>query len=175
MAKARSSARGGGKRALCVGINDYPGTGSDLEGCVNDARDWQRVLAQRGYDVTVLLDGKATRAAMVNALTALIGEARSGDTAVFTYSGHGSWLPDQSGDEADARDEMLCPYDVARGQYLLDDDLAEISGARRPGPASTSSRTPAIRERWRVSCRAPCPAHSSASSRDRASFPPRRF
>ena len=26
------------KRALCIGINDYPGTGSDLTGCVNDAR-----------------------------------------------------------------------------------------------------------------------------------------
>ncbi len=28
------------KRALCVGINDYPGTNSDLSGCVNDAEDW---------------------------------------------------------------------------------------------------------------------------------------
>src|SRR5690606_32234458 len=25
----------GEKRALCVGINDYPGTGNDLSGCVN--------------------------------------------------------------------------------------------------------------------------------------------
>ena len=133
MAKARSSARGGGKRALCVGINDYPGTSNDLQGCVNDARDWQRVLEQRGYDVMLLLDGKATRAAMVAALTALIGETGSGDTAVFTYSGHGSWVPDQSGDEADARDEMLCPYDVGRGQYLLDDDLAEIFGRKVVG------------------------------------------
>ena len=28
------------KHALCIGINDYPGTGSDLSGCVNDANDW---------------------------------------------------------------------------------------------------------------------------------------
>jgi len=27
------------KKALCIGINDYPGTGSDLAGCVNDADD----------------------------------------------------------------------------------------------------------------------------------------
>ena len=28
-------------RALCVGINNYPGTNMDLAGCVNDANDWQ--------------------------------------------------------------------------------------------------------------------------------------
>lgn len=28
------------RRALCTGINDYPGTDSDLAGCVNDAADW---------------------------------------------------------------------------------------------------------------------------------------
>jgi hypothetical protein len=31
-------------RALCVGINDYPGSNMDLAGCVNDARDWQALL-----------------------------------------------------------------------------------------------------------------------------------
>jgi len=28
------------KLALCIGINDYPGTVNDLSGCVNDAQDW---------------------------------------------------------------------------------------------------------------------------------------
>jgi hypothetical protein len=28
------------KRAFCVGINDYPYDGSDLNGCINDARAW---------------------------------------------------------------------------------------------------------------------------------------
>ena len=39
------------KRALCVGINDYPGANMDLAGCVNDARDWQALLESRGYAV----------------------------------------------------------------------------------------------------------------------------
>jgi len=30
------------KRAVCVGINDYPGVENDLNGCVNDARAWER-------------------------------------------------------------------------------------------------------------------------------------
>lgn len=114
------------KRALCVGINDYPGTNSDLSGCVNDANDWAQALGTRGYQVTVLLDKQATRRAMVDALTKLVTGSAAGDQLVFTYSGHGSWLPDNNGDEPDGRDEMLCPYDITDEQYLMDDDLAEI-------------------------------------------------
>jgi hypothetical protein len=133
MAKARSSVKSGTRRALCVGINNYPGTGSDLAGCVNDARDWQRLLEQRGYRATVLLDSRATRANMVAALESLIGESGPADALVFTFSGHGSWLPDESGDEPDGRDEMLCPHDVGRGQYLMDDTLGEIFGKKPAG------------------------------------------
>jgi hypothetical protein len=114
------------KRALCVGINDYPGTNQDLTGCVNDANDWKGALAARGYQVQTLFDAQATRAGMVDALTRLVGNAADGDSLVFTYSGHGSWLPDQNGDEDDGRDEMLCPYDISQQKYLLDDDLDEI-------------------------------------------------
>lgn len=52
------------KTALCIGINNYPGTGSDLAGCVNDAKDWGSALEDRGYSVTSMLDGDATRKAM---------------------------------------------------------------------------------------------------------------
>src|SRR3712207_6113336 len=114
------------KRALCVGINDYPGTNSDLSGCVNDANDWAQELQSRGYEVTTLLDREATRRALADALTSLVSTARAGDSLVFTFSGHGSWLPDDSGDEPDSRDEMLCPHDVSDEQYLMDDDLAAI-------------------------------------------------
>lgn len=114
------------KNALCVGINDYPGTNSDLSGCVNDANDWAAELKGRGYAVESLLDEKATRKGMVDALTKLIGNSKAGDSLVFTYSGHGSWLPDDGGDEPDGRDEMLCPYDIDQEQYLMDDDLALI-------------------------------------------------
>jgi hypothetical protein len=36
------------------------------------------------------------------------------------YSGHGSNVPDKHGDEADCRDEMLCPTDLAWQDPLLD-------------------------------------------------------
>ena len=120
-------------RALCVGINDYPGTEMDLAGCVNDAHDWEAFLAGRGYTVRRLVDSGATRMAILEALGALVTGAADGDSLVFTFSGHGSWLPDDDRDEPDARDEMLCPYDVMQDQYILDDDLHALFGRKPPG------------------------------------------
>lgn len=121
------------KRAVCVGINNYPGTGSDLSGCVNDAQDWAAVLAAHDYAVTELLDQNATLRNIVEALGAAIAASTAGDRVVFTFSGHGSWLPDLDGDEVDGRDEMLCPYDVFEGQYLMDDQLDAVFRAKPPG------------------------------------------
>ena len=121
------------KRALCVGINDYPGTDMDLGGCVNDAKDWEALLAGRGYAVERLHDADATRARILEGLETLVGSSADGDSLVFTFSGHGSWLPDDDSDEPDARDEMLCPHDVMQEQYVLDDDLHAIFSTKAPG------------------------------------------
>ncbi len=121
------------KRAFCVGINDYPGTSMDLGGCVNDAKDWEALLAGRGYTIERLLDKDATRARIVDGLRALIGGSSDGDFLVFTFSGHGSWLPDEHSDEPDGRDEMLCPFDVMEERYVLDDDLHAIFSTKASG------------------------------------------
>jgi hypothetical protein len=121
------------KKALCIGINDYPGTQNDLSGCVNDANDWATELTARGFTVDKLLDAAATKAAMVAAIGTLIDGAAKGDSLIFTYSGHGTWVPDKSGDEPDNRDEALCPYDLATQGALLDDDIHELFSRRKPG------------------------------------------
>jgi len=121
------------KSALCIGINDYPGTESDLSGCVNDAHDWASTLDARGFTVRRMFDGEATKAAMVQAMGDLISAARNGDSVVITYSGHGTWMPDTSGDEADGRDEGLCPHDIGEGHVLLDDELTEMFRLREAG------------------------------------------
>lgn len=121
------------KHALCIGINDYPGTGSDLQGCVNDAHDWSEVLQQRGYQTELLLDSQATLAAMQRRMKALVSEANYGDSIVVTFSGHGTWVPDSSGDERDGRDEALCPHDIAENGVLTDDDMYEIFTRRSRG------------------------------------------
>ena len=121
------------KRALCIGINDYPGTSNDLSGCVNDARDWAAELQARGFEVSALIDAQATHAAMTGAIGKLIADAQRGDTIVFTYSGHGTWVPDQDGDEPDGRDEALCPYDINTRGALLDDDIRTLFDHRGAG------------------------------------------
>ncbi|WP_291991507.1 caspase family protein [Candidatus Accumulibacter sp. ACC003] len=122
------------KRALCMGINNYPGTHMDLHGCVNDANDWAAELTARGFSVSKLLDSQATKAAMVNAIESLIAGGVSGDVLVITYSGHGTYVPDSNGDEVDGLDEALCPYDIQTGGGpLIDDEINTLFAARKAG------------------------------------------
>jgi len=122
------------RNALCIGINNYPGTQMDLQGCVNDANDWAAALAARGFKVAKLLDEQATKAAMVKAMNDLIGTAGKGDSLVITFSGHGTYQPDEDGDEIDGLDEALCPYDLqTKGAALIDDEIRGIFGARKTG------------------------------------------
>lgn len=122
------------KRALCIGINNYPGTHMDLHGCVNDANDWAAELSNRGFTVSKLLDSEATKAAMVAGFKSVIGGAVKGDLVVITYSGHGTYVPDTNGDELDGLDEALCPYDVQTARAaLLDDEIHALFAARAAG------------------------------------------
>lgn len=120
------------KRALCVGINDYPYDDSDLNGCVNDAQAWYKLLTEQ-FDfpktgVKLLTDAQATRKNIVSGLKALLKSAKKGDVLVFTNSSHGSYVQDQDGDEK--FDEILCPYDVDTGGGILrDDDLRALFSA----------------------------------------------
>jgi hypothetical protein len=121
------------KTALCIGINDYPGTESDLAGCVNDARDWAAVLESRGFDVRLLLNRKATGDRMREAMKQLLADAKSGDSVVIQFSGHGSFVPDKNGDEPDGTDECLVPYDVRKKGPITDDELFGILSTRAKG------------------------------------------
>jgi len=118
---------------LCIGINDYPGTESDLAGCVNDANDWAAVLTQRGFGVEQLFNKQATNKQMRKAIQSLVLNAKKGDSIVIQYSGHGSFVPDLDGDEADGTDECLCPYDVGKNGPIIDDELHEIFSQAKKG------------------------------------------
>lgn len=119
------------KYALCIGINDYPGTGSDLAGCVNDANDWAREFRRRAFDVKVLLDSQATGKGMRAAIKETIARASSGDLVVIQFSGHGSFVPDEDGDEPDGTDECLCPHDIEANGPITDDELFEAYSAHQ--------------------------------------------
>jgi len=122
-------------RALCVGINDYPYAGNDLNGCVNDARAWAALLKQRfgfaGGDVQLLLDKQATKKRTLQAFKNLLAGARAGDVLVFTNSSHGSYVADTDGDEP-RYDEVLCPYDIDDND-IRDDELRELIAGLKKG------------------------------------------
>jgi uncharacterized caspase-like protein len=80
------------KKAVCIGINNYPGTSNDLQGCVNDANDWCALLNDYGFETSLLLDSQATRQNVKTALQNLVLAVKQGDVAVLTYSGHGTQL-----------------------------------------------------------------------------------
>lgn len=118
-------------RALCVGINDYPIANADLNGCVNDAKAWAAVLTKQydfaRSDVTMLLDAKATKAAILAGLKDLLSGASAGDVLVFTNSSHGTYVADTGtdGEEPDRYDEAICPVDC-KTNLIVDDELREL-------------------------------------------------
>lgn len=124
--------------ALCVGINDYPGSNNDLNGCVNDALGWTNLFDSLGYDTTTLLDADATRANVLGKLQQSLASLKFGDRFVFQYSGHGSWVPDQNGDEADQRDECIVLHDWQQSGFVTDDELYNIYQNRRRGVRVTA-------------------------------------
>lgn len=113
------------RRALCVGINDYPYAGNDLNGCVNDAKAWAKILSENfsfsAADIKILLDSQATKKNVMESLKNLLAGAKAGDHLVYTNSSHGSYVADVSGDE-EKYDEIICPYDIDDNQ-IEDDDL----------------------------------------------------
>ena len=112
---------GGARRALCVGIDKY--RDQPLEGCVNDANAWGRLLTDLGFTVSYLRNGQATNRRIQGALRDLIASSLPGDVLVFQYSGHGTQLADDTGDETDGFDEAFVPVDYHKGELLLRDDV----------------------------------------------------
>lgn len=127
------------KKAFCVGINDYPYDGSDLNGCINDAKAWADLLVGHfdfaRTDITLITDAEATRARILDGIKGLLAGARAGDVLVFTNSSHGTYVADTSGDEP-TYDEALCPYDTA-DNLLVDDDLREVFAGLPKGVSLT--------------------------------------
>jgi hypothetical protein len=115
------------KKALLIGVNRYRIPGADLRGCVNDVKNLKGVLTRYyGFtdaNIKVVTDFEATKKQMQAGISRLIGKAKRGDVLLLHYSGHGSNVPDKSGDEADQRDEILCPTDLDWRDPLLDDWL----------------------------------------------------
>lgn len=128
------------RKALCVGINlfkNYPE--SALRGCVNDAKEMSSIL-QKYYgfkktEIKVLTDRAASKTNIMANLKKMVQGAIKGQYQylVFSFSSHGTQVPDLDGDEPDQADEAFCPYDLAQKGYdwdpkhiIRDDELHDL-------------------------------------------------
>lgn len=139
-ASRRAQTRPPKKRALLVGINHYAQSYvPPTPGAEEDALAMRELLIKRyGFraeEIKLLLGKEATAANIVAGFRKLlIAETEPGDQVFFHYSGHGSRVPDDDGDEADGFDEVLAPFDVAQqgadsySNLIRDDQLGLLIG-----------------------------------------------
>lgn len=115
MTAPKTVARKPERRALIIGINDYPDPANRLDGCLNDAFLMSEVLQERGYraeNIRVVLNNRATADAIRERLAWLLYRAEDGMERVLFYSGHGAQMPGRNAfEEVDHVDECLVPYD----------------------------------------------------------------
>ncbi|KAE8677247.1 Metacaspase-4 [Hibiscus syriacus] len=120
------------KKAVLIGIN-YPGTKAALKGCINDVKRMYNCLVQRyGFsdeDIKVLIDtdssyDQPTGKNIRRALNELVSSAEPGDFLFVHYSGHGTRLPAETGDDDDTGyDECIVPCDM---NLITDDDFRDL-------------------------------------------------
>jgi len=124
------------KKAVIIGIN-YIGTANSLEGCIYDAKSEVTMLTDNfGFpaeNIRLLTDDQddsskiPTRQNIVDSIEWLVEGSEKGDVLFFHYSGHGSQVPDPTGQEADGKNECLCPADCMSNPWpdavIIDDYL----------------------------------------------------
>ena len=115
------------KAALLIGSN-YPNTGSQLFGCVNDINFLKDKLSNTyGYNkFNILTDNtsvKPTRDNILSNFRNFLSSSKAGDFLFFGFSGHGSQTRDTNGDEIDKSDETIVGSDL---ENVTDDELKKI-------------------------------------------------
>jgi hypothetical protein len=127
-----------GRYALLVGIDDYPGTGSDLRGPIEDARIMHRVLVERfGFDpanIVTLNDANATRQNIAQGVAQHLGQAGPDGVAVLFYSGHGTQIGENIGltgsldpEPRGQGDEAIFVYGAEyESSVILDEELGYL-------------------------------------------------
>jgi len=127
---------GGRRKALLIGIS-YKHTEAYLPGCIPDVINLKKFLLENGYvespsTMLILKDDESsdknmpTKENILAACRWLVRDAQVGDRLLFHYSGHGTQVPDTSGDEIDGMDEAIVPLDYQTKGLIVDDDLHSI-------------------------------------------------
>lgn len=124
----------GHRRALLIGVNEYKSPSvPPLNGAVNDVIMMKELLTTRfGFEdehIEVITDGKATRRAILEAMDRLVAESNESDVVYIHFSGHGSRVDDENGDEKDDQmDETIVPHDGRTDEIadITDDEINAV-------------------------------------------------
>ena len=117
--------RSANKRALLIGISEYPDNKTVIEANwqsihgANDVVMIQKTLKSQGFRVSTIVNSNATADKIRKALKKLQSEVNLGDIVYLHFSCHGQPVEDTDGDENDGWDEALVPYDAMK-VYLID-------------------------------------------------------
>jgi hypothetical protein len=139
--------------SIHVGLNrvdpgQYNGWSGELSGCINDARDMEKIARSRGFKPQVLVDEDATAEALLNALTEAARTLVPGDTLMLTYSGHGGLIPDASSTDPNRKDTHVW---ALYNRMLLSQEIAALwpqfqTGVRIIAVADSCHSGSAVRE-----------------------------
>jgi len=134
------------KYAVLIGINYNNLPTSKLNGCINDANNLKEILTTKcGYDaknMLMLLDDGVnlapTKKNIIDSFNLLVSKAvKEQFTELWiSYSGHGFSAPDANGDEADGRDECICPADYPTSGFIVDDFIYDNLISKLPAKAT---------------------------------------
>ena len=142
------------RKALLFGLNYGHCSSGQLEGCINDVRDFSVLLEERGFSTRVHTDDTdregTGRNGILGALRDEIRSLDSGSTLWLHYSGHGTYVRDhdfvkrtlrrrrrrrpkrrrkrkrKKREERDGRDECLVPSDYETNGLIKDDEIRHI-------------------------------------------------
>mmetsp|Transcript_33978 Transcript_33978/g.38668 ORF Transcript_33978/g.38668 Transcript_33978/m.38668 type:complete len:350 (+) Transcript_33978:58-1107(+) len=124
----------GKRKALFIGIN-YTGQQGELRGCINDVNNIKAFMSSNFKidEMLTLTDDQTsdpsklpTRANLLAGFRWLRQGAKSGDSLIMHYSGHGGSVKDEDGDEEDGSDETMIPLDYAQAGHIVDDDVHDV-------------------------------------------------
>jgi uncharacterized caspase-like protein len=120
------SAPTGKRYAIVIGISDYAGSTNDLQYCDDDAREFNDALLANGWknsQITLLIDGDATRTKILDAINLVSRVAETEDEVVFFYSGHGTISYSDVDGDGEKRDECIIPVELSTGTFIWDGEL----------------------------------------------------
>ncbi len=115
-------------RALIIGIGhayrDYGING--IDGPERDVELAKEIAGQMGYSgkmIKVIQESAATKRAILEGFEWLKHGLKNGGKGFLYYSGHGTQVKDEDGDESDGCDEAIVPVDAKKKGCILDDDI----------------------------------------------------